>query len=228
MKKSLIPDTWLMLLQLEELGSFSKVGERRGIAPSSVKRRLDDLQSRFDQPIYRAEPTGVFFTAFGTRLAAGIRTSVKTLLESDEKPEPVTLTVFRDPRVAAARILPLFSKAAEEGAVSFSLTVSEADRESADLAITARIADGTSPRNRIASVPWVLTASPGLIRRTGVPYSPEDFSRIPVIFLQADRAMLKSLELAGKTARTHFVPDMVSLAISAQTSSIRGSFSCSL
>ena len=59
MKKSLIPDTWLMLLQLEELGSFSKVGERRGIAPSSVKRRLDDLQSRFDQPIYRAEPTGV-------------------------------------------------------------------------------------------------------------------------------------------------------------------------
>ena len=208
MKKSLIPDTWLMLLQLEELGSFSKVGERRGIAPSSVKRRLDDLQSRFDQPIYRAEPTGVFFTAFGTRLAAGIRTSVKTLLESDEKPEPVTLTVFRDPRVAAARILPLFSKAAEEGAVSFSLTVSEADRESADLAITARIADGTSPRNRIASVPWVLTASPGLIRRTGVPYSPEDFSRIPVIFLQADRAMLKSLELAGKTARTHFVPDM--------------------
>lgn len=91
MKKSLIPDTWLMLLQLEELGSFSKVGERRGIAPSSVKRRLDDLQSRFDQPIYRAEPTGVFFTAFGTRLAAGIRTSVKTLLESDEKPEPVTL-----------------------------------------------------------------------------------------------------------------------------------------
>ncbi len=53
MKKSLIPDTWLMLLQLEELGSFSKVGERRGIAPSSVKRRLDDLQSRFDQPIYR-------------------------------------------------------------------------------------------------------------------------------------------------------------------------------
>ena len=67
MKKSLIPDTWLMLLQLEELGSFSKVGERRGIAPSSVKRRLDDLQSRFDQPIYRAEPTGVFFTAFGTR-----------------------------------------------------------------------------------------------------------------------------------------------------------------
>ena len=60
MKKSLIPDTWLMLLQLEELGSFSKVGERRGIAPSSVKRRLDDLQSRFDQPIYRAEPTGVF------------------------------------------------------------------------------------------------------------------------------------------------------------------------
>lgn len=208
MKKSLIPDTWLMLLQLEELGSFSRVGERRGIAPSSVKRRLDDLQSRFDQPIYRAEPTGVFFTAFGTRLAAGIRTSVKTLLESDEKPEPVTLTVFRDPRVAAARILPLFSKAAEEGAVSFSLTVSEADRESADLAITARIADGTSPRNRIASVPWVLTASPGLIRRTGVPYSPEDFSRIPVIFLQADRAMLKSLELAGKTARTHFVPDM--------------------
>ena len=129
MKKSLIPDTWLMLLQLEELGSFSKVGERRGIAPSSVKRRLDDLQSRFDQPIYRAEPTGVFFTAFGTRLAAGIRTSVKTLLESDEKPEPVTLTVFRDPRVAAARILPLFSKAAEEGAVSFSLTVSEADRD---------------------------------------------------------------------------------------------------
>lgn len=92
--------------------------------------------------------------------------------------------------------------------MSFSLTVSEADRESADLAITARIADGTSPRNRIASVPWVLTASPGLIRRTGVPYSPEDFSRIPVIFLQADRAMLKSLELAGKTARTHFVPDM--------------------
>ncbi|MEI3143846.1 MAG: hypothetical protein V8S69_00840 [Dakarella massiliensis] len=198
MKKSLIPDTWLMLLQLEELGSFSKVRERRGIAPSSVKRRLDDLQSRFDQPIYRAEPTGVFFTAFGTRLAAGIRTSVRTLLESDEKPEPVTLTVFRDPRVAAARILPLFSKAADEGAVSFSLTVSEADRESADLAITARIADGTSPRNRIASVPWVLTASPGLIRRTGVPYSPEDFRRIPVIFLQADRAMLKSLELAGK------------------------------
>ena len=88
------------------------------------------------------------------------------------------------------------------------MRVSEADRESADLAITARIADGTSPRNRIASVPWVLTASPGLIRRTGVPYSPEDFRRIPVIFLQADRAMLKSLELAGKTARTHFVPDM--------------------
>ena len=57
-------------------------------------------------------------------------------------------------------------------------------------------------------MPWVLTASPGLIRRTGVPYSPEDFRRIPVIFLQADRAMLKSLELAGKTARTHFVPDM--------------------
>jgi hypothetical protein len=40
MKKSLIPDTWLMLLQLEELGSFSKVGERRGIAPSSVKPKF--------------------------------------------------------------------------------------------------------------------------------------------------------------------------------------------
>ena len=28
MKKSLIPDTWLMLLQLEELGSFSKARDR--------------------------------------------------------------------------------------------------------------------------------------------------------------------------------------------------------
>lgn len=58
----------LILMQdLAEHGSFSKVGRLRGQAPSSIARRLDRLENHLNERMFNRAPTGLFLTAEGTR-----------------------------------------------------------------------------------------------------------------------------------------------------------------
>jgi len=58
----------LILMQdLAEHGSFSKVGQLRGQAPSSIARRLDRLEQHLNERLFNRAPSGLSLTAAGTR-----------------------------------------------------------------------------------------------------------------------------------------------------------------
>lgn len=58
----------LVLMQdLAEHGSFSKVGQLRGRAPSSIARRLDRLELHLNERLFNRAPTGLSLTDAGTR-----------------------------------------------------------------------------------------------------------------------------------------------------------------
>jgi DNA-binding transcriptional LysR family regulator len=57
----------ILMQELAEHGSFSKVGRLRGQAPSSIARRLDRLESHLNDRLFNRAPTGLFLTASGTR-----------------------------------------------------------------------------------------------------------------------------------------------------------------
>lgn len=57
----------LLMQELAEHGSFSKVGRLRGQAPSSIARRLDRLENHLNERLFNRAPTGLFLTAEGTR-----------------------------------------------------------------------------------------------------------------------------------------------------------------
>ncbi len=57
----------ILMQELAEHGSFSKVGRLRGQAPSSIARRLDRLENHLNDRLFNRAPTGLFLTASGTR-----------------------------------------------------------------------------------------------------------------------------------------------------------------
>lgn len=57
----------ILMQELAEHGSFSKVGRLRGQAPSSIARRLDRLENHLNERLFNRAPTGLFLTAMGTR-----------------------------------------------------------------------------------------------------------------------------------------------------------------
>lgn len=60
----------ILMQELAEHGSFSKVGRLRGQAPSSIARRLDRLENHLNERLFNRAPTGLFLTAKGTRKLA--------------------------------------------------------------------------------------------------------------------------------------------------------------
>lgn len=62
----------VLMQELAEHGSFSKVGRLRGQAPSSIARRLDRLEDYLGERLFNRAPTGLFLTATGAlKLAEG-------------------------------------------------------------------------------------------------------------------------------------------------------------
>ena len=57
----------LLMQDLVEHGSFSKVGQLRGRAPSSIARRLDRLELHLNERLFNRAPTGLSLTDAGTR-----------------------------------------------------------------------------------------------------------------------------------------------------------------
>ena len=57
----------ILMQELAEHGSFSKVGRRRGQAPSSIARRIDGLEVHLKARLFNRAPSGLSLTAFGSQ-----------------------------------------------------------------------------------------------------------------------------------------------------------------
>lgn len=97
MKPSLLYAAWALLLDVQELGSFTAAAKKRNLAPSTVMRRLRALEEHVGTSLFLESPSGVRLTEAGLRAAAAVSQEFAVLQSTGERIEALPLTLFVDP-----------------------------------------------------------------------------------------------------------------------------------
>jgi DNA-binding transcriptional LysR family regulator len=186
------------LLALARHGSTIAAGRALGVDPSTVHRRVAELQRRLGRALVHRESTGYRLTAFGARLVPhaerveeAVRCVEQCLDESRREeigtirltcPEPVVY------RLTRAGFLDRFHAAHPELRVELVMSDRALDLVEGDADVALRSGDVDDDRlvgRKIADSLWALYASRAYVERHGAPRSVEEVERHPLIGFDA-------------------------------------------
>ena len=159
MKPSLLYAAWALLLDVQELGSFTAAAKKRNLAPSTVMRRLRSLEEHVGTALFLESPTGVRLTEAGLRAAAAVSREFAVLRSTGERSEALPLTLFVDPRISLRSLIPIVSDMQRRHPVR--LRVTQQTVAAPDAALTAYESLHTEEKRTepIGYVPQTIVAS---------------------------------------------------------------------
>ena len=187
MKPSLLYAAWALLLDVQELGSFTAAAKKRNLAPSTVMRRLRALEEHVGTSLFLESPSGVRLTEAGLRAAAAVSQEFAVLQSTGERIEALPLTLFVDPRISLRSLIPIVSDTQRRHPVR--LRVTQQTVAAPDAALTAYESLHTEEKRTepIGYVPQTIVASPRYLTDSFVPAGPADLARHAQIRLHGSR-----------------------------------------
>lgn len=182
-----------------EAGSLSGAARSGGLALSAVSRRLKDLEQRVGSTLLQRSTRSLSLTEEGRDYFLRCRQVLSDLEEAETHLRDAAGKLTGTIRVAAPltfstlHLAPLFSSFMEANP-DVSLDIDLSDRrvdlieEGFDLAIRiGRLKDSTLVAKRLTPIRHVPTAAPALLDRLGMPKTPEDMTRFPVLRYSSTR-----------------------------------------
>jgi len=207
--------------QVVRAGSFVRAARQLGMPKSTVSRKVVDLEARLGARLLerttrtlRLTDTGRAYFAHAERILIELEQADATVTQLQAAP--------RGPlRVSAPLNISQLGPIGERFLARYpevQLEIACTDRivdliaEGFDLALrVGKLADSTLIARPLATMRNVLTASPSLLERSGVPSSPEQLPNWPCIAFGgvAERSSWELLSATGRTASVRITPRFI-------------------
>ncbi len=171
-----------------ELGSFTKAAKKFSVPPSSLSRRVSDLEESLGAALFKRTTRSVQLTEIGREYLKQTQQIVQQLEEVNESVKSYQTKPMGKLKISSmvgfgeAVLLPLmaeFNQLYPDIVLDISLSdeLSTLGRDDVDIAIRG----GYAPNERVLAIPllnnqFVPVASPGYLRDHGTPSSPQDLT----------------------------------------------------
>ena len=171
-----------------ELGSFTKAAKKFSVPPSSLSRRVSDLEESLGATLFKRTTRSVQLTEIGREYLKQTQQIVQQLEEVNESVKSYQTKPMGKLKISSmvgfgeAVLLPLmaeFNQLYPDIVLDISLSdeLSTLGRDDVDIAIRG----GYAPNERVLAIPllnnqFVPVASPGYLRDHGTPSSPQDLT----------------------------------------------------
>lgn len=188
------------LLAVARHGGTLGAGRTLEVNPSTVQRRLGELERCFGQPLVERHSTGYRLTEFGERLlphAERVEQAVLDLAQQADALRRDLTGVVRVTcpdsvvyRITHSPLLERFQARYPGIKVEFVLSDTHLDlrQGEADIALRAGVGDDTLVGRKIADSPWAIYASQKYLERHGRPDAVADLARHALVGLDETRA----------------------------------------
>ncbi|NYT23907.1 LysR family transcriptional regulator [Alcaligenaceae bacterium] len=185
---SLYANDLILFAHVVDAGSFTRASELTGLPKSTLSRRLSDLENEFGERLMQRSTRRLVLTDFGERMLEHARrlvdeTDAATALAQHCQVTPQgTLRISLPPEfheLSLVRILTEFSTRYPDVRLELDLSARRVDliAERFDIALRAATQlpdDSSLVARRITTLHNGLYASPGYLKRHGVPREPVD------------------------------------------------------
>lgn len=176
-------DDLVLLIEVVDSGSLSVAGERLGLSPSSVSRRLTQIEERLGTRLLIRTTRRIALTDVGAvfchrarTILAALDDAERAVSETSGKPRG-TLSIACPAafgQIVLAPLLPGFMAQYEEVALDVRLSDGTGD-SGADIALClGRVTDTTMIARRLAPLRHAVLGSPAYFERKGRPMAPSD------------------------------------------------------
>jgi DNA-binding transcriptional LysR family regulator len=174
-----------LFVKVVEAGSFSEAGRQAGLSPSSVSRRIDELEGWVGSALFHRTTRKLSLTEAGRFFFESTHDILLDLEEArtvagQRQDHPSGLIRLTVPEGMETHLSPAFSDFQEQWpevslALDFSSRIVDLVGEGFDLAIrVGQMADSTLKSRRIAAAQRYLCASRAYLAEAGTPERPED------------------------------------------------------
>lgn len=221
--KSLLPCTQYFMDRLETMrafvavatrGSFAEAARQLRLSPSVITRAVADLEDRLGIVLLNRTTRSVRLTERGQiflescrEVLDGVEEAERRVRGEDAEPRG-TLKVAAPILFGRLHVLPIITRVLmKHPALSLHLSLSDRNvhltEEAVDVAVrVGDLADSSMMAVRLGSVSRVLVASPGYLKRRGVPQTPNDLPVHDIIaFESLDATNEWRFEPAGRLVR---------------------------
>ncbi|MFL6630643.1 MAG: LysR substrate-binding domain-containing protein [Vitreoscilla sp.] len=177
-----------LFMRVVELGSFSKAAAELGIGQPAVTKQVARMEQQLGARLLHRSTHGVTATEIGALYYEKCRTiahhveeadSVAALLQSQVRGAMRISTSVAFGRRVLGPLLMQFMRANPELQVDLGVDDRYVDliEQGVDVAVRmGRLADSTLGARHLGMNPWVLVASPALVRERGAPATPQDLA----------------------------------------------------
>lgn len=212
MRSSLLYGTWLFLLDLHTLGSFTKVAQKHHLAPSTVMRRLQTLQKECGKTLFIESARGVKLTAQGLSYALEIRHQIAVLMDEPETSRQRTVQIYIDPHLSLRQLTEIIADTRQNNPDQLQLLA--LDNPNADIRVLASpIKTPLANPNAIGYCRLTTVAAPRYLNANGIPVSASDLSRHRLIMLAGDQGRIPYLQDAQAAVLVHSADAGIDLAM---------------
>lgn len=190
-------------VDIVDSGSMSESSRRTGLALSAVSRRLKDLEVRMGVTLLIRSTRKLSLTDHGQDFYLRCKQILSDLEEAESSLKDTSGELSGRVRVAApvtfsvlhlAPILVEFMALHPEVSLELDLSDRRVDiiDEGFDIAIRiGQLSDSALMAKRLTKIRHVPTASPDLLKRLGMPKTPEDMKRYPALRYRSSRQKTK-------------------------------------
>ena len=177
-----------LFMRVVELGSFSKAAAELGIGQPAVTKQVARMEQQLGARLLHRSTHGVTATEIGALYYEKCRTiahhveeadSVAALLQSQVRGAMRVSTSVAFGRRVLGPLLMQFMRANPDLQIDLGVDDRYVDliEQGVDVAVRmGRLADSTLGARYLGMNPWVLVASPALVRERGAPATPQDLA----------------------------------------------------
>jgi len=177
-----------LFMRVVELGSFSKAAAELGIGQPAVTKQVQRMEEQLGARLLHRSTHGVTATEIGALYYEKCRTiahhveeadSVAALLQSQVRGAMRVSTSVAFGRRVLGPLLMQFMRANPDLQIDLGVDDRYVDliEQGVDVAVRmGRLADSTLGARYLGMNPWVLVASPALVRERDVPATPQDLA----------------------------------------------------
>jgi len=206
-----------LFLRVVELGTIRAAARESGLEPSSVSRRLTNLESRLGTKLLERAQARSHPTEAGRQFYDRLRVLLSQIegLEAEVSGEADTprgllrVTATLDfGQIHVTDWILNFKRAYPETDVELNLSARNVDLVSAGIDVAIRVGeqpDSALMARKLADVPRVLVAAPDYLARHGTPTTPDDLTRHDHVFFLPEYKH-RPLRLKSADGKVHEIP----------------------
>lgn len=222
---------WQTFLQIARAGSLNRAAEQLGVSQPTLSRHLQALETQLGQNLFDRSTQGLRLTGFGQSLVEDCEQMQSTALRLERRAAGQDQTVTGRVRLSANEmialyylpmILPEFMDNNPALSVEIEVTnqASSLDKRDADIAIRMFPPQQLDLIARhLFDIPLAFYASPGYLRKHGMPASPDALLNHRLLGYDRDKQFERGAQQLGWTVRnedfllrTDFMPLHLELA----------------